>query len=597
MDGGKLNRRRWLLASSQSRHVFGSVICALSLVAAILAGCGGQDAPDAGRGVGTATPLGALPLALPSGIPTHFSFGVMNGPGNAGWLSQMRSENGTAWDFRYTYLDGGVNSGRGWETWQSPAGAFASGYLSESAAGGFTPVFVYYELLQSSGACSGCAEADRDLTALRDPNVMGAYYANWRLLMQQIGAFGKPVLVIVEPDVWGYIESSVFAGTDSAASVTASVATSGDHDATSYPNTAQGFAWAMLHIRDLYAPHAMLALHVSPWAAGDDISSSTDSSLSLSYDIKTTSAFLRTAGLFSTSGHPSTWDILSADVSSQDSGQGAAWWDPTNSTFPNFTRYLSFAGGVSRATGRGILLWQVPEGNQYFDTETNLPHHTQDNRAQYILAHVDALASAGIVGVLFGTRTGGSSIDDAAHDDVTNPPPISSYACDHCNTHLSTYPDDDGGYLRLFVGAYYRHGPLQLANPKAWTPAPPPTTATATPLPAGTCTSAPVATIGTTTVSPNPVAPGGNITVTPSITMSCNTTILVYIEVWGDTRLTQFDVSNIQAAQGQLIAVPVPGVVPTTALPGRYTLKVGVFDVTAQHQEGWDNGAASLVVS
>ena len=107
-------------------------------------------------------------------------------------------------------------------------------------------------------------------------------------------------------------------------------------------------------------------------------------------------------------------------------------------------------------------MWQVPMGNQYFDTMNNSPGHYQDNRAEYILGNVSSFASAGIIAVLFGPGNGGTMNIDAMHDGVTNPAPIASYECNFCNTHVSSYPDDDGGFLRLFVGQYMRH-PLAIS--------------------------------------------------------------------------------------------------------------------------------------
>ena len=97
--------------------------------------------------------------------------------------------------------------------------------MQESATNGYMPAFVYYNMLQSSGP-SGGSEAGNDLAHLASPATMQAYYADWALLMHKIGAFGKPVLVIVEPDLWGYIEQAAArAGTESSgASISASVA-------------------------------------------------------------------------------------------------------------------------------------------------------------------------------------------------------------------------------------------------------------------------------------------------------------------------------------------------------------------------------------
>ena len=381
-------------------------------------------------------------------------------------MNDMRSRNGAAFDYRYQYLDAGVNTGHGWETWDSPPGAFATYYIQESAKNRYIPVFVYYELLQSNGTCGGCGEQQKDLSNLANAAVMKAYYANWALLMQRIGASHQPVLVIVEPDLWGFMQQSVVGGSNNAVSVPASVASSGYGVVAGLPNTAQGFAWALLHLRDLYAPNAVLALHASNWATRIDISSNTDSSLNVGSVAQKEAQFLLSAGIKDNPGGISRWNLLSNDVADHDSGQSGIWWDRTNKTLPNFARYLQFISALTKDTGLHVMMWQVPIGNQYFDTENNSQGHTQGNRAEYILDHVADFAHAGIIGVLFGAGNGGTEYNDVRNDGITNPAPISTYECSLCNNHQSQYADDDGGYLRIFVGQYYKNGAYPL--PAGW---------------------------------------------------------------------------------------------------------------------------------
>jgi hypothetical protein len=565
-----------------------SAVLLITLVGTVLAigitSHGRATAPRRSAGqVPTGPSTQTQTLSLPSGMPTHFAFGVMNGPGDVALLNDMRTHNGTAWDFRYQYLSCGVNTSAGWATWNQPEGQFATNYLQESISDHYIPAFVYYNLLQSDGSqCgpSGNDEQARDLAHLNTPDIMAAYYANWRLLMQKIGAVHTPVLVVVEPDLWAFMQQSVIFGSNSAAGVPASVASSGDPDAAGLPNTAQGFAWALLRIRDRYAPNALLALHVSAWATQFDLGSSTDPGLNPSQVADTTAQFLLTAGLRGNPRGISTWDLLSSDVSDRDSGQGAAWWDPTNQAFPNFARYLSFVKTITAETGRPVVMWQVPEGNQYFDTMDDSNHHTQDNRAQYILGHIPDFARAGVVAVLFGPGNGGTIIDDAAHDGITNPQPISSYQCDRCNTHVSSYPDDDGGYLRIFVGAYYRAGPLSLASPDTWKPFPTPNIPTATPVPQGTCIGTPVATIGQVTVSPNPVAPGKQVTVSAHITLNCDTPVALEYDIYGQTLATsilKLPDFHEDFKQGQTRVISLSGILPAQATPGNHSITIGVF--------------------
>ncbi|GAC1566653.1 MAG: hypothetical protein NVS3B14_10230 [Ktedonobacteraceae bacterium] len=398
----------------------------------------------------------------PASFPRYFSFGVMSPPATASTLDAMRATNGAAFSFRYQYLTGGVNTGRGWETWQQQPGQFATYYMQESAQHSYMPAFVYYEICLTNGPhpsnyCAG-HNIEQDTANLASSTAMNAYFANWVLLLQAIKAFGKPVLVIVEPDLWGFLQNAAN-GSDNAASVPASVGNSGFADAAGFPNNAQGFAWALLHMRDKYAPNAILALHASTWASGNDIATSTDPTLDAAGMARSEAKFLNSAGLVDNPAGVSTWDVISSDVADFDSAQpgGRSGWDRYNHTFPNFARYLAFIGDISQQTRRRIVMWQVPMGNQYFDTMNNSPGHYQDNRAEYILGNVASFAAAGVIAVLFGPGNGGTMNIDAMHDGVTNPAPISSYECNLCNDHVSIYPDDDGGYLRIFVGLYMQH--------------------------------------------------------------------------------------------------------------------------------------------
>jgi hypothetical protein len=259
--------------------------------------------------------------------------------------------------------------------------------------------------------------------------------------------------VHIEPDFWGYMQQRA---SGDASTVTASVASSGFADVGSYPNTVRGFGQALLHMRDLYAPNAMLAVHASPWSNGGDIASSTNPGMNVVTIADATAAFLMSAG---------NWDVVFNDLDDHDAGWWEAqgfnrWWDTTNTAFPNFTRYLAWVAELKLKTGRQQVAWQVPVGNQYFLTMNNTCGHYQDNVAPYFIAHPTDLFNAGLVAVLFGAGNSCQTTNtDAMGDGITNnngvPTTDAAGACNACNTHTSTYADDDGGYLRLFVGQYY----------------------------------------------------------------------------------------------------------------------------------------------
>jgi hypothetical protein len=71
--------------------------------------------------------------------------------------------------------------------------------------------------------------------------------------------------------------------------------------------------------------------------------------------------------------------------------------------------------------------------------------------------HLRAYRDAGVTALLFGGGADGTTCAcDARGDGVTNPPPT------HGNTRASLSADDDGGYFKDRVRAYYKTGPLRL---------------------------------------------------------------------------------------------------------------------------------------
>lgn len=535
---------------------------------------------------------------VPGGMPGHFSFGVMDSPGGQTYLNGMRTNNGTALDFRYQYLSGGA--GTGWSTWNSPAGQFATYYMNDSDNNGYIPSFVYYNMLQSSGP-SGSSESGTALAHLGNATTMNAYFGDWALLMQKAGAYGKPVLVVVEPDLWGFIQQAASAkGSTSAASVPASVASSGYSSAQGYPNTAQGFAWTLLHMRDQYAKNAILTLHASPWGTGTDIASNTSSGVDAAAIGTQTAQFLSTEGIAGNPSGVSTFDLISNDIADHDSGQSGIWWDRNNATFPNFSRYLQYANALSNGTGRRIVMWQVPEGNQYFDTQDNSAGHTQDNKAEYIIGHIADFANAGVVSVLFGPGNGGTYAQDMKGDGVTNPAPISTYECNLCNNHTSSYADDDGGYLRLFLGQYYKNGVYALSGgstapaPTSTTPPQPTTTPTTAPS-SPSCT--PTINFGANSASPSSVTQGGTVALSTTFTASCATSANVDFEVYdaAGTKIWQNVLSN-QSLTGQPQTFNTSWTTSASQATGTYTLKIGVFKPDWSATYAWNNSAATFSV-
>jgi hypothetical protein len=327
--------------------------------------------------VAGASPAHPAVAATPAALPVdRLHFGLSNL--DVTWMTSS----GVPWRYRFQYLSAGVNTGKGWETWQDPAlppGQFAVDFLNSSttAPANYIPVFTYYELLQSVPS-TGSSESDRDFSNLNTAATMNSYYANFKLLMQKAGAYGKQVVVHVEPDFWGYMQQRAAGG--DATSITAMVKSSSFTEAAAYPDNLVGFAAELKYLRDNYAPNAVLAMHASMWSSGVDVASTTDPSVNAPGEADKTAAFLNSAGM---------WDLVFNDVDDHN----AAWWELASCGSPPcvnqyFTHWVghvqhqvSQLRALSRMGGRAAFDHGSPaDGVAGADGQPVLPHPEQHLR-------------------------------------------------------------------------------------------------------------------------------------------------------------------------------------------------------------------------
>jgi hypothetical protein len=318
---------------------------------------------------------------LPWGWPHHVLLGVADSPGDAGSVVAHARV-----DARYQYLAGGVNTGSGWATW-NPNGTFASMYVHESIAHHTIPVLTYYQLLQSRPA-AGSNELQKDLSNLRNPSTMRAYWSDWSLLLRRVARPSARHLVVihVEPDLWGYLEQA--------------------HAVT----LARTFAHRLIALRNRLAPHVVLAWHLSIWGTNVDPTYSKP-------PLAQMDALARKSAAFYESLH-ARFNLVFNDVTDRDAdfyryveGNPHTWWGPAD--FARLNRYLA---GFTRRTHAAVVLWQLPLGNTFLNDTWG---HYRDNRVQWWLgngsaAHLRATRNAGVIGLLFG---GGASGTTSAQTD------------------------------------------------------------------------------------------------------------------------------------------------------------------------------------
>src|SRR5664280_2412347 len=392
--------------------------------------------------------LPAVPSAWPS---TKLEVGLMDNPGGAAALHTSG-----AYKFRYQYLSGGVNTGHGWATWNANA-KYADYYVDESVAAGITPVFIYYQLLQSSPA--GGNEKTADLNNLKNASTMLSYWADVRLLFQHLGAYSQTMVVDIEPDLWGYIQYDSVG--DAGSSIPAAVASSGDADVAGLANNADGFAQAFVKMRNKYAPNVLLGYELSMWGTQTDPLAQNIPLDQIDALAARSTAFQLSLGV--------QFDLVFTDPADRDADfdkiiyvdGGNSWWDATD--YDRFNRYV---GDFVRGVGLRMVLWQIPLGNTKMQAMDDTRGHYQDNHVETWFgtsagAQLSTTMNAGVVAMLFGGGADGttSAFDSGPVDGVTNPAPFNG------NAQTSYSADNDGGYFRHQVNSYYAAGPLTLPTP------------------------------------------------------------------------------------------------------------------------------------
>jgi hypothetical protein len=284
-------------------------------------------------------------------------------------------------------------------------------------------------LLQSKPG--GGDEAHADLSNLRNGSTMAAYWRDVTLMFRRVHGT-KPVVVHVEPDLWGYLEQA---------------------NAVSLAST---FAKRWIALRNRFAPNAILAYHMSGWGTKHDIVYEKPPDATVRAYAAQSAAFYRALHV--------RFDIAFEDFSDRDAGfytkqegNPKTWFKPAD-----FHRHLLYAQTFVRLAGVRMVAWQIPLGNTVMRAMDNTWDHFQDNRVQWLLGsgsrvHLRSYVAAGFAGFLFGRGADGATCAcDAAKDGVTNPAPIDG------NTRPSLSADDDGGYFKAQARAHYRAGPLTL---------------------------------------------------------------------------------------------------------------------------------------
>jgi Bacterial Ig domain len=352
-------------------------------------------------------PIGTAAGTIPFGLPKQFTVGLYEEHGQT-WMR----DSGVPWDTRYRYFTYGWVNNWGWGAYD---GSWGLSYLQECDSERFIPVVQYYVM-------NGLSNYNESafLSTAQNASKMTDYFNEWKILMQRVKDFGKPAVILVEADGFGFLEQQ--SGGNSSAY--AAVAATGMPELSSLPNTVAGWGMAFLQLRKAVgASNAILAMDISGWGTGKDLLyfSVTDS---LSPEVDTAYNFLAPLGL-SPNQTGATWDLLSNNPLDRDSdyyttlGQNR-WWDPSDTasiSSKSFNRYAEWLRLWNVKAAKRWVLWQVPLGNSnHLDVYNNgNPREGyKDNRPEYFFqwngaAHRQKFADDGVIGLMYGAGASGMS--------------------------------------------------------------------------------------------------------------------------------------------------------------------------------------------
>jgi hypothetical protein len=407
-------------------------------------GSGGTSG-QGGTGGGAGTSGGGN-VAVPAGLPKHFMVGWGAGSYDDTWAKNS----GTKYDVQWSYLSG--QHGQNWyNTWGGGAsdGSFLDGMLSTIDGLGMIPGIHLYNMgYGHDGGDSGL------LTEVQDATWTKNYFTEFKVMLQKIKSFGKPVIIVLEGDSFGML--SLLTKNDP--STKAAVASSGLPELAALPNTVAGFGQAFLALRkSVGVPNVAMGPDTPYYAANGDIMNfgpqDTDP---LQPHVDYQWSFFGALGV----GENATGDRFDFSASCpRDADQdyemdGRDKWDPSDTASvnkPSINRYAEWLRLYHVTSGRPWVLHQVPIGNsQMTDTawdKNKSRSGYKDILVEYLFqyedpasadtrtAHVGQFVDAGVIAMLFGFSNDGVQPTNDLWKD--NQP--------FFNTHVKAFLDA-GGY-------------------------------------------------------------------------------------------------------------------------------------------------------
>jgi hypothetical protein len=373
-------------------------------------GCGSPASGDGSSAIEqTSAPLAGSTAsgAIPAGLPGKLLVGLFEDTGGT-WMKSS----GVPWGARYRYFTKGWVNNWGYGAYD---GSWGLSYLKECDSQGYVPAVQYYQIFGEAGGGESAM-----LSKVQNATTMRSYFGDFKILMQRVKDFGKPVVVLLEADGYGFLEQQSGGNPNTSAAI----ASSGMSELAGLPNTVAGWGLAFLQIRKAVgATNAILGMHVSAWASGKDVSyfNVTDP---LQPEVDKVYSFLAPFGL-AANVTGQTYDLLVGDPLDRDSDyyrltqNQDRWWDASDTasiSSKSFNRYAEWIRLWNVKASKRWVLWQIPLGNSNQKNVYNNGNPSEgykDNRPEYFFAsgtaHLSKFADDGVIALLFGAGAGGQS--------------------------------------------------------------------------------------------------------------------------------------------------------------------------------------------
>jgi len=326
----------------------------------------------------------AAKLAARLGMPGRLLVGL----GAGGSDTTLIQSQGLRPDIYERYLVG-IDTQGGWTTWNAPSGAYATYVMQQADSVAAVPMFTLFQF---------SADNLSDATSLGSASYMQAYWSDVTTLFKAIDAFGKPVLINVEPDFWGFVQAVVnsnYGGDPAKMPAVLSV----DAACAAMPANATSFAPCLMKLARKYAPKAAIGFPPTSWG-GPTLASV----VSFMNTMGTNQGDLLIMQTTDRDAGCREQAALTPDTAQADcvGGAGPWYWDEANQTHPNFQDNLAIAKTFHDGIGGlPIVWWQTPFGVPSA-TAGGTAGHFRDNKVDYFLKHPSELVAVGALGVVFG---------------------------------------------------------------------------------------------------------------------------------------------------------------------------------------------------